>query len=113
MRAISSVWPTGASRVANGSPTSFRSRISRCIPICAVRKTYIDDAGDMPNLTRWMTAISARPAVAKGMRAAGGSIRISVRAPKGRLSGAPKENGRREIRHRPPHCALSAQSYFR
>jgi len=40
-------------------------------PICAVRKGYIDKAGDLPNLTRWMAAISARPAVAKGMRATG------------------------------------------
>ena len=41
-------------------------------PICAVRKTYIDSTGDMPNLTRWMSAIAARPAVAKAMRAADG-----------------------------------------
>ena len=41
-------------------------------PLCAVRKANIDGAGDMPNLTRWMTAIAARPAVAKAMRAAGG-----------------------------------------
>jgi len=38
-------------------------------PICAVRKPYIDGAGDMPNLARWMGAIAAREAVVKAMRA--------------------------------------------
>ena len=41
-------------------------------PICAVRKAYIDNAGDLSNLARWMATTSERPAVAKGMRAAGG-----------------------------------------
>jgi GST-like protein len=38
-------------------------------PICAVRKPYIDGAGDMPNLARWMAAIGSRDAVVKAMRA--------------------------------------------
>jgi len=38
-------------------------------PICAVRKPYIDGAGDMPNLARWMAAIAAREGVVKAMRA--------------------------------------------
>jgi len=38
-------------------------------PICAVRKPYIDGAGDMPNLARWMAAIGSREAVGKAMRA--------------------------------------------
>ena len=41
-------------------------------PLCVVRKPYIDSAGDMPNLSRWMVAISARQAVAKAMRATSG-----------------------------------------
>ena len=41
-------------------------------PLCAVRKPYIDGAGDMPHLTRWMGAISARETVAKAMRATSG-----------------------------------------
>jgi len=38
-------------------------------PVCAVRKQYIDGAGDMRNLARWMAAIAAREAVVKAMRA--------------------------------------------
>jgi GST-like protein len=38
-------------------------------PICAIRKGMIDPAG-LPNLTRWMDVVAARPAVAKAMRAA-------------------------------------------
>ena len=38
-------------------------------PICAVRKPYIDGAGDMPNLARWMAAIASREAVVKAMQA--------------------------------------------
>jgi GST-like protein len=38
-------------------------------PICAVRKPYIDGAGDMPALARWMAAIAAREAVVRAMRA--------------------------------------------
>jgi hypothetical protein len=34
-----------------------------------VRKPYIDGAGDMPNLARWMAAIAAREGVVKAMRA--------------------------------------------
>jgi glutathione S-transferase len=30
----------------------------------------IDTAGNLPNLTRWMDVVAARPAVAKAMRAA-------------------------------------------
>jgi GST-like protein len=41
-------------------------------PLCAVRKPYIDGAGDMPHLTRWMEAIAARGAVTKAMRATSG-----------------------------------------
>ena len=41
-------------------------------PLCAVRKPYIDGAGDMANLARWMVAIGAREAVAKAMRATSG-----------------------------------------
>ena len=38
-------------------------------PICAVRKPYIDGAGDMPDLARWMAAIASREAVVRAMRA--------------------------------------------
>jgi GST-like protein len=38
-------------------------------PVCAVRKPYIDGAGDMPHLARWMSAIASREAVVKAMRA--------------------------------------------
>jgi GST-like protein len=41
-------------------------------PLCAVRKPYIDGAGDMPHLTRWMAAIGAREGVAKALRATSG-----------------------------------------
>ena len=41
-------------------------------PLCAVRKPYIESAGDLPHLTRWMAALSAREAVAKAMRATTG-----------------------------------------
>ena len=41
-------------------------------PLAVVRKPYIDGAGDLPNLTRWMAAIGAREAVAKAMRATSG-----------------------------------------
>jgi len=39
-------------------------------PVCAVRKAMIDAAGNLPNLSRWMNVVAARPAVAKAMRAA-------------------------------------------
>ena len=42
-------------------------------PICAVRKPYIDGAGDMPHLLRWMAAISAREGVTKALRATSSS----------------------------------------
>jgi len=38
-------------------------------PVCAVRHALIEKAGGMPNLARWMTALAARPGVAKGMKA--------------------------------------------
>ena len=41
-------------------------------PLCAVRKPYIDGAGDMPHLTRWMAAIAAREAVMNALRATSG-----------------------------------------
>jgi GST-like protein len=39
-------------------------------PLCAVRKGIIDAAGNLPNLTRWTTALAARAGVARAMRAA-------------------------------------------
>jgi GST-like protein len=36
-------------------------------PVCAVRKSVIDGAGDLGSLARWMAALAARPGVAKGM----------------------------------------------
>jgi len=41
-------------------------------PLCAVRRPYIDGAGDMPNLAHWMGALAARPAVAKALQATSG-----------------------------------------
>ena len=39
-------------------------------PVCAVRKSIIDAAGELPHLERWMAALAARPALARGMQAA-------------------------------------------
>jgi GST-like protein len=39
-------------------------------PVCAVRKSIVDKAGDLPHLARWMAALAARPGVARGMQAA-------------------------------------------
>jgi glutathione S-transferase len=39
-------------------------------PVCAVRRSIIDAAGDLPHLERWMAALAARPGVARGMQAA-------------------------------------------
>jgi GST-like protein len=36
-------------------------------PVTAARKPLIDKAGDLPNLTRWMGAMAARPAIQKAM----------------------------------------------
>ena len=36
-------------------------------PVYAVRKALVEKAGDLPNLTRWATALAARPAVARAM----------------------------------------------
>ena len=41
-------------------------------PLCAVRKPYIDGAGDMPTLARWMATIGAREAVERALRATSG-----------------------------------------
>ncbi len=38
-------------------------------PVCASRHALIDAAGDLPNITRWMTMLSARPAVSRAMQA--------------------------------------------
>ena len=40
-------------------------------PVYAVRKALVDKAGDLPHLTRWGDAISARPAVARAMELKG------------------------------------------
>jgi GST-like protein len=40
-------------------------------PIYAVRRTLVDKAGDLRELTRWVAALAARPGVARGMRAVG------------------------------------------
>ena len=39
-------------------------------PVYAVRKKLIDEAGDLPNLTRWAERMATRPGVQKGMSAA-------------------------------------------
>ena len=39
-------------------------------PVCVTRRTLIASAGDLPNLTRWVAALAARPGVSKGMQAA-------------------------------------------
>ncbi len=39
-------------------------------PLCAVRRSIIDGAGDLPRLTRWMEALGARPAISRAMQAA-------------------------------------------
>ena len=39
-------------------------------PLYAVRKDLIDEAGDLSELSRWGSAMAARPGVSKGMRAA-------------------------------------------
>jgi len=36
-------------------------------PVYAVRKALIDKAGDLPHLTRWASAMAARPAIARAM----------------------------------------------
>lgn len=36
-------------------------------PVYAVRKALIDQAGDLPHLTRWGRALAARPAVSRAM----------------------------------------------
>jgi GST-like protein len=36
-------------------------------PVTAARKALIDKAGDLPNLTRWMGVMGARPAIQKAM----------------------------------------------
>jgi GST-like protein len=38
-------------------------------PLYAVRKALVDNAGDLPELTRWAAALALRPALARGMRA--------------------------------------------
>jgi GST-like protein len=40
-------------------------------PVYAVRKALVDQAGDLPHLTRWGKAIAARPAVARAMQLKG------------------------------------------
>jgi GSH-dependent disulfide-bond oxidoreductase len=40
-------------------------------PVYAVRKALVDQAGDLPNLTRWGAALAARPGVTRGMQAKG------------------------------------------
>ena len=39
-------------------------------PVCAVRKSVIERAGDLPNLTRWRDALAQRPAVTRAMQSA-------------------------------------------
>ncbi len=39
-------------------------------PVANVRRGLVDAAGDLPHLVRWMGAMGARPAVARGMAAA-------------------------------------------
>ena len=39
-------------------------------PVYAVRKKLIDEAGNLPNLTRWGETMAARPGVQRGMKAA-------------------------------------------
>ncbi len=39
-------------------------------PLVALRRPLVERAGDMPHLLRWADAIGARPAVARGMKAA-------------------------------------------
>ena len=36
-------------------------------PVTVGRKALIDKAGDLPNLTRWMGVMAARPGVQKAM----------------------------------------------
>jgi GST-like protein len=38
-------------------------------PLYAVRKTLVDRAGDLTELSRWGAALSLRPGLARGMRA--------------------------------------------
>ena len=40
-------------------------------PVYAVRKALIDQAGDLPHLTRWGNALAARPAVTRAMELKG------------------------------------------
>jgi GST-like protein len=40
-------------------------------PVYAVRKALIDQAGDLPHLSRWGKALAARPAVARAMELKG------------------------------------------
>ena len=37
-------------------------------PIYAVRKSLVDAAGDLPQLTRWAAALAARPALSRAMQ---------------------------------------------
>jgi GST-like protein len=37
-------------------------------PVVASRKALIETAGGMPNLSRWATAMAARPGVQRGMK---------------------------------------------
>ena len=39
-------------------------------PICAVRRELIERAGQLSNLTRWMSALADRPAISRAMQAA-------------------------------------------
>jgi GST-like protein len=40
-------------------------------PVCAVRRKLVDGADDLRHLSRWMSALAARPGVAKAMGPAG------------------------------------------
>ena len=40
-------------------------------PVYAVRKQLVDQAGDLPHLTRWGKALAERPAVARAMELKG------------------------------------------
>ena len=48
--------------------TSTRSPTSRLIPWVARYEWHKIDLGDFPNVKRWFDAISARPAVQRGMK---------------------------------------------
>ena len=108
-REVSSAWPMRGSPDREWLADEVSIADFALYPICAVRKGYIDKRRRPAE----SHAVDGDDFGAAGGRDGNARDRLTATCPKGGVTRAPKENGRREIRHRPPHCAPSAQSYFR